>query len=162
MVIDGRTSEQHDLFAARFDGERILLPARLAREAGFTERDAVDCWLLVVTPGRYRLVKKSTAAATGDLARILDQIDEVGTTGDLLDQTESNARAAIRTRLIHCSVSPRGPGWRINFPKAAKELVPQNEDRTFVFVLTVAGYVELWFPDTLRKATSVPLSRVLP
>ena len=96
---------------------------------------------------------------TGTLARILEAVEDAEEFGDLLDRTEDNGKDAIDVRLIPCTVSltPR-TGWRVNFPKAAKDLLSEKEEHAFVFVRIVAGYVEIWFPDTLRRALSSPLS----
>jgi hypothetical protein len=161
MVIDGIDSQENEPTIAQFEGRRILLPLHFVKHAALSGSKPIDCWLLVVTPGRFRLVKQSTATPTGDLAKILSQSEEVGEPGDVLDYTESNPQAAIRARLIPCVATPRGPGWRLNFPKSAMELVPATEERSSVFLLTVAGYVELWFPETLRRAVSEPFSKVL-
>ena len=32
----------------------------------------------------------------------------------------------------------------------------------FVFLTVLAGYMEIWFPETLKQAMSVPISEVLP
>jgi hypothetical protein len=162
MVIDGSSFQGSDLFVARFEGERILIPPRFAQQAGLAGTGKIDCWLLVIVPGRFRLLTSSMSGASRGLSRILERMEEVGEPGDVLDWTESNARAAVRARLIPCVATPPRPGWRINFPKEAKELVPQKEDRSFVFGFMIAGFVELWFPDTLRRAVSVRISSILP
>lgn len=162
MVINGRAFQGSDLAVAQFERERILLPARFAREARLAGTKPIECLLLVVTPGRYRLLLEPTATDGDDLPRLVDRINELGAPGDVLDGTENNSQAAIRAQLIPCIATPPPPGWRINFPKAAKQLVPQKQERSFVFVFTVAGRVEIWFPDTLRQAMSEPISERLP
>jgi hypothetical protein len=107
-------------------------------------------------PGRYRLVVVGTDAAS----RILRQIEETQAAGDLLDSTDSDSDDSISARLISCSVSRR-PVWRLNFPKEALRLVPEGERGRYVAVMIVAGFIELWFPDTLRRAVSVPISDIL-
>ncbi len=164
MVNDGSKIERPDLAVAKFEGERVRLPVHVverAKHPRLTGRNPIKCWLLAVTPGRFRLIEQPPGAAPDDISRILRQIEEVQAPGDVLDRTDNNARDGIVARLIPCSVSPPEPGWRINFPRAAKELVPETEERSFVFVLIVAGFVELWFPDTLRRALSVPISEIL-
>jgi len=41
-------------------------------------------------------------------------------------------------------------------------LVPDGERTRYLAVRVVAGFIELWFPDALRRALSVPLSEILP
>ncbi len=163
MVNEGSTNEDTSLIKVPFDRDRIRLPIQIverAKHPHFTGT-SMKCWLLVVTPGRYRLLMQPKEAPKGALAKILQEIDEVEEFGDVLDRTENNARDAIATRLIPCAVSltPR-VGWRVNFPKAAKDLLSEKEERAFVFVWIVAGYVEIWFPGTLRRALSSPLSEL--
>lgn len=163
MGIDGSDGEK--LAKVKFDRERIRIPlhivegAKHPRFAGVTE---IKCWLLVVTPGRYRLIMQPKGTPTGTLAKILEAVEEAEEFGDLLDRTEDNGKDAIGARLIPSTVSltPR-TGWRVNFPKAAKDLLSEKDERAFVFVRIVAGYVEIWFPDTLRRALSSPLSELL-
>jgi hypothetical protein len=163
MAIDGSIGEK--LAKVKFDRERIRLPLHIIeaanhpRFAGVTE---IECWLLVVTPGRYRLIMQPKDAPTGTLARILEAVEDAEEFGDLLDRTEDNGKDAIGVRLIPCTVSltPR-TGWRVNFPKAAKDLLSEKEERAFVFVRIVAGYVEIWFPETLRQALASPLAELL-
>lgn len=165
MVIDGRVILRRNVLVAEFDGERIYLPSQIvenAEQPRLAGEEPLECWLLVVTPGRYRLVARPPGAPAGDLSRILSQIEEVTAPGDVLDRTQNNARDGIPARLIPCRVTPPKPGWRINFPKEALALVPHTEDRSFVFVMIVAGFIEIWFPDTLRRALSGPIREILP
>jgi len=165
MVINGRKILKRNVSVAQFEGERILLPKQIVENAEHSRlagKDPVECWLLVVTPGRYRLIPQPTGTLPDDLSRILGQIAETAAPGEVLDRTQSNPLDGIQGRLIPCNVSPPQPGWRVNFPKEAKELVSGKEDRSFVYVMIVAGFIEIWFPDTLRRALSGPISEILP
>jgi hypothetical protein len=162
MVIKGNHIQEPNFKEASLVAGRVRLPPHFVKQAGLTGGQPIDCSLLVVTAGRYRLLKESAvAAAKASLSGILDQSDELAATEDVLENTDSNPEVAMRARLIPCVVSPRGPGWRINVPKEAIHLAP-GLDRSRVFLLVVEGFVELWFPETLRRAVSVPLSEVLP
>jgi len=163
LVIDGKELEHPDFAVVKFDGDRIPLPSRFIEVAHFVDSDAINCWLLVVTAGRYRLVPKlpSPPSPTSSFMRILREREELGAAGDLLDSTGSNEHAGIRARLIPTMASPLGTTWRVIIPKEAKMLVPASEDRSFVFVLVVAGFIEFWFPETLRRAVSVPIAELL-
>jgi len=152
------------LAIAKFEGERIRLPVRvveIAEHPRLVGNDPVECWLLVVTPGRYRLLTRPAVAPSADLSRLLQQAEETRVTGEVLDHTGNNSQDGIQARLIPCVVSPPEPGWRINFPKEAKALVPEKEEPSFVYVLIIAGFIELWFPETLRRALSVPITEIL-
>lgn len=156
MVIDGKKRQiSKDVFTfAEFEGERIRLPERFVEAAKLSGEDPVERLLLVMKPGAYRLMPP--VEELGSLRKILTEWVEAGSGEDPLDKTDSLKWAAIRASLIPCVVSPRGPGWRINVPKVARQLAPG--DRSGVFLLIVAECVELWFPDLIRQALSDPVS----
>jgi hypothetical protein len=157
MVINGSTVQRDDFAVAELEGERISLPVRFVKQAGLDaeESERIERSLLVVSPGRYRLLKESSE----DIDKLRMLIEEIGIPGEVLDETRTNIRASIRARLIPCAVTRPRPSWRMIVPKVAIQLAPG--ERSHVFLLIVRGYVELWFPDTLRQAISVPLSEIL-
>lgn len=141
---------------ATFDGDRLPLPVGSAQDApnsGLSGKEKVKCWLVVLGPGRYRL------ASNEAISKILSRVEEIQSPGELLESTGNDREDAIPARLISCIASPHDATWRLIFPNAARKL-SQEGDKTnsFVFVLIVKGFVELWFPDTLRPAVSIPLS----
>jgi len=145
---------------ATFDrnSNRLPLPANLVKKAaksGLTGPERLNCWLVFLSPGRYRL------AGAEAISEILLQIEEIEAPGEVLDETGSDAQAAAPARVIPCTVSPPPPLWRLNFPEIASLLTSEAKRPSYVFVLVVAGFIELWFPDTLRRAVSVPISEVL-
>lgn len=153
MVINGITIQEDDFKIVTLERERVRLPPRFVEEAGLTGTKSMECALFVVTAGRYRLV-----ARNADLSEMLKLIQDPDAGADVFS-TDSNERAAMGSRLIPCVASPHGRGWRINVPKEAIYLAPG--DRSHVFLIIVQGFVELWFPDTLRQAVSTPISEVL-
>jgi hypothetical protein len=161
MVINGKNILATQIAVAKFEGDRIRIPTNLVEPAGLAGKLPIDFWFLVVSPGRYRLLKRPTSSTRGDLPKIIRKIEEVGESGDVLDGTDSNAEAAIAARMVPCVASPRGPGWRIDVPKVIRKLAYEREESSYVYLLMVAGFVELWFPDTLRCALSVPISELL-
>jgi len=161
LVINGKPFPQAAFAPVNFDGDRIPLPARFSEHAHLIGNEPIGCLLLVITSGRYQLMPTPTGEETSTLKSILRQSEELSAQGDALDATRSNANAAIRARLIPTLASPMGTSWRVTLPKEARMLVPANEDQTFIFVMVVAGFVELWFPDTLRRAVSVPIAELL-
>jgi hypothetical protein len=155
MVIDGSTIEEPYLAKAELKEQRVNLPARFTEKAGFKGRDPLACLLLVVTPGRYRLLTEISA----DIRNLLEQAAEVGAPGDAFRETETNTRPATLARLIPCNVSLAARMWRFSMPETAMMLAPG--ERSYVFLLIVAGYIEVWFPDVLRLAVAVPISQIL-
>jgi hypothetical protein len=159
MVIDGKEISKRDFAVVKFERERICLPPHFAMRARLAGTTDIEFLLLVLAPGRYRFVRQPTENAAGDLSVVLDHWERMGAEGNVFDGTDNNARAAIRARLIPCTVSPPPPGWRISLPKEAMDLA--TGDRTRAFLLIVAGFVEVWFPDALRAAVSAPLSELM-
>src|SRR5258708_3178169 len=158
MVINGKWISQSNFARADLVGDRVRLPPRFAKQARLGGDDRVDCFLLVLKPGWYRLVTEVTT----ELSEIFTKIEETVATAGLLDGADSPERSAVPARPIPCTASPLGPGWRIHIPKEAKGLAPDGAEAKFVFLVISAGYVDLWFPDALRQAVSVPISNLLP
>lgn len=163
MVNHGNNTKGFDWQWAKLDGNRVFLPTHVvegAEHAQFSGGRQVDCWLLVVKPGRYRLVVRPEGPPKGELAKILRAVERVKTAGELLDHTDDDAEDGLPARLISCTVSPPPPGWRLNLPKELRRLAP-GTDEGFVYLHPAAGFIEIWFPDTARRALSVPMSKLL-
>lgn len=161
LVIDGKNLAFPDFGAVKFDGDRIPIPARFTQAGHFLGDDPIDCLLLVITPGRYRLIVQPSSLPA--LKRILDERERIMAPGDLLNGTQNNENSGIVARVMSTTVSRLGKTWRVTIPKEMKMLAPvgQQEDQ-FLFVLLVAGFLEFWFPETLRRAVSVPIADLLP
>jgi hypothetical protein len=159
MVIDGNTVLRKWVVLVKVVGQRVRLPADFAEMAGLSGTgSAVNCWLFVRKAGRFQLRKQSPRPTEGPIAEVLERLDEIASE-DPFDATEDNEQAAIRARLIPCVVSGPRSGPRIYLPKEALQLA--TGDRSQVYLINVSGFVELWFPETLRAAVSVPISEVL-
>ncbi len=158
----GDKVKQADFVVATFDDDRIRLPPDLSELAHLKGTDPIACWLLVVAVGRYRLVLQPMEGDAGmeGFTTLLREWEETASAGDILGGTEDNKRAAMRARLIATEALPTRSGWRIKVPKEVRKLVPANEDNSFVFLLLVGGFIEIWFPDTLRRAVSVPIAEL--
>jgi hypothetical protein len=160
MVIDGTTEASARLAVVSLEAGRIRLPKAIGVQAGLTGEGPVPGWLMVVTPGRLRLLWRPSVGNSADFLRIMALWEGTAARGELLDLTASNERAALGARLIETSASPHNSGWRVAIPEEAIRLVRDGDER-FLFALVVAGYAEIWSPDTLRRALSVPLDEVL-
>jgi hypothetical protein len=161
MVIDGNRIRQEDFSLQDLQVSRVYLPPHFVRQAGLAGEKPVDCWLLVVAAGRYRLFTPATPDPEGDLPRLLNLMEEVSVASGALEWTENNEQPASIIRLIPCRASPRGPGWRIHIPQEARYLAPDGKTAGSVYLIIVGKLVEIWFPRTLQQAVSVPLSRIL-
>jgi hypothetical protein len=161
LVINGSNFDS-DLASCKLDGTgRLCLPAYFAERLGLQGSSENDCWLVVLGPGRYRLVTRAAAEQGHDLARLRDELEALAKAGDLFTNTDSNERAALLTRLVPCRASPPRPCWRITIPKELLDLAPRTDRDPRVFLFTVSGHVEIWFRETLREASSVPIPKIL-
>ena len=145
---------------ARVDGQRARIPPEFAKLAGVSDVSSdcpADCWLLVLKQGRFELQKKISATiTTGPIAEILRHLESLVA---MDSDTETDEMIALRARLFSCTVTWHERGPRINLPKEIFQLTPG--ERSHIYFLRVAGHVEIWFPDLLQKAVSVPLSEIL-
>jgi hypothetical protein len=142
---------------ANVDGQRVRLPPDFAKLAGVSEvspESPIDCWLLVLKQGRFQLQRKLSPTPT--IAEILRHLESLATVDS---DSESDEEIAIRARLFSCVVTWHQRGPRINLPKEIFYLAPG--ERSHVYFLKVAGHIEIWFPDILRRAVSVPISGAL-
>jgi len=161
MVIDGTIVRKEDLTVAKFERDRIRLPPRFVTLAALKGKSPLDCWLLVVKAGGYRLITPETQDEEGELTELLERYQEAGEPGGVFEGTDSDDQAAIRGKIIPCTASPRGPGWRIHIPREAKMLATDGATAKAVFLLLNAGHVEIWFPQAFQAAVSKPISQLL-
>lgn len=141
-----------------FEGNRLPIPTQLVRNAtnsGLIGSEKLDRWLLLISSGRFRL---TTAEA---ISNIRHRIEAIESPEDALQHMESDVRNACPARLMPCTVSPPPPLWRLNFPHLAALAVSDSQRPPYVFAFVVAGCIELWFPDSLRRAVSTPLADIL-
>ncbi len=159
----GNNSKQADFVTATFDDDRIRVPPDLSELAQLKGDDPIACWLVVARVGRYRLVPQPSPGSVEaqSLTRLLQEWEEAGNPGDMLDGIDSDEKAAMRARVIATEALPTRSGWRIKVPMEVRKLVPPREYDSFVFLLLVRGFIELWFPDTLRGALSAPITTII-
>jgi hypothetical protein len=162
----GNSGNDSDLNSqiAEFEGksDRVYIPKHLGEFVGLKDRERVDCLLLVLSPGHYRLaLQAQEKEPEGDLADILATLEAARRPGDLLKGTDSEPKAAIPFRVFPITALPKKGGWRLVIPEALRLLAPSGDTARFVYLGVLAGYLEIWFPETLRHATSVPLPDII-
>ena len=163
MGNDGNTNNP-EFQIAEFEGrsDRIYIPKHLGERIALKGPGSVNCWLLVVSPGHYRLTpSEEKRESDSDLSDILGSIEAAKKPGDLLTRTTSSPEAAVVARLIATTATPKKGGWRLVIPKVARRLAPDGDTAKFVFLTVLAGYLEVWFPETLKQSVSVPMSDII-
>jgi hypothetical protein len=164
QVGNGGNATDLDAQIAEFErkSDRIYIPKHLGDSVGLQDRERVDCWLLVLSPGHYRLALQAREKELeGDLADIVAALEAAKRPGDLLKGTDSEPEAAIPFRVFPITVSPKKGAWRLVIPEPLRRLAPSGDAARFVYLSVLAGHLEIWFPETLRQAASVPLSDIV-
>ncbi len=159
MGLHGTKNLSEWVALASIDGQRVRLPPEFAKLAGVNEVSSdspIDCWLLVLKPGRFKLQKQFPPVTGAPIADILRHWEGLARHDS---DSESEEEIALRARLLSCVVTWHERGPRINLPKEVFQLTVG--ERSSVYLLKVAGCVELWFPDKLQQAVSIPLADIL-
>ena len=152
----------------------MLLPAHVTADASnripvpkpFTDRiewiggpEPIQAWLLLLSPGRFRLLSDRQVKGHPHLEPVRSLITEENFP-DLTDPTlaEEPWRAVIVAKLLPASITPPGPVWRISFPRGFEVFVPPDCDRKALSLLfSLEGYLEIWYTDLLKKTVFHPL-----
>lgn len=122
--------------------------------------ETLQAWLLLIELGRYRLLSDEQVQADSLLEPVRHLIleGEPAIATDPTDATELRL-AAMVARLMPTAVAPHKPGWRLSFPKAFEAFAPPEVDQhAFSILLSLEGYLEIWYTDVLRKAALSPLT----
>jgi hypothetical protein len=139
---------------------RITVPKDLSdRISWIRGTTAIQAWILLLVPGRYRLLSDEQVESDPILEPVRSLIlDENLISATEPTRAEDLRRAAIVARLVQATLAPPGPGWRISFPKAFNVFVPPECDlKAFSILFSLEGYLEIWYTDVLRKAVVLPL-----
>jgi hypothetical protein len=110
-------------------------------------------WLLMIEPGRYRVLSDSEVQLDQDLREVRSLIvDGPAPPDGPATAFEPNARAARIGRLILTTLAPPRPSWRLTVPK---HITQGNRER--LVLLFSQGYLELWLTDVYTAATAAQL-----
>lgn len=140
--------------------KRITLPKHVSDRIPWMAGTSVQAWLLLLAPGRYRLLSDEQVQDNPQLESVRLLILE-GTVAVVTDPTyaEDLRDAAIVARLVPIAVAlhKQSQGWRISWPKELKAFVPPDCDpKAFSVLFSLDGYWEIWYTDVLRRA-AIPL-----
>jgi hypothetical protein len=150
----------------KVEAGRIRLPGRFAQRLKWVQGgEPIEAWLLMIRPGRYRLLSREQVDSSVRLKALAEQIYNPPEPDPETEpfEAESSASAALSARLLPARLSPRGPGWRLTIPKNALGLVRYETvdiDNT-LFLLFSDGYLEVWSPEAVADAAAAPPDRVI-
>jgi hypothetical protein len=140
------------------DAGRISVPKQFSEHVSWlTGTDTVQSWILLLNPGRYRVLSDEQVLADAYLqpirALLLEGTPVVPTGASSSERSEN---VAVVAKLVPISISPpesSGPGWRISLPKVFDEFVPEGCDpKAFTVLFSLEGYLEIWNTEVLRRA----------
>jgi hypothetical protein len=143
---------------AKPDAGRITIPARYCKRIPWLCEDkAMSVWLLMLQPGRFRLLSDKEAAGDGEIGLIRSLIVDGPQPADSSPAIfEAAERAARLGRLIPTTLSPSSTsGWRLAVPKT----ITSKED-PFVLLFSL-GRLEIWLSEAYIAALEFPLSAIL-
>jgi hypothetical protein len=138
---------------------RITLPKQFSERLVWIKgSEAFRAWLFLVSSGRYRLLSEDQVQQDS----LLEPVRSLILDGKLPFVAEPTAAQELRTaamvaRLAPISMTPPGPGWRFSFPKVFEVFGPPDCVRKhFTILLSLEGYLEIWYTDLLRRAVLLP------
>ncbi len=139
---------------------RIVVPKDISDRASWMRgTQALSAWILLVEPGRFRLLSDDEVESDPQLEPIRSLLSQ-GAAAVVNEPTRSEKLhlAAKVVRLAPVSIAHSKSGWRVPFPRAFDKFAPFDCDRkAFSILFSLEGYLELWYTDVLRKAVSLPL-----
>ena len=142
---------------------RLVIPRALCDLVGWISgSEQLGGWLLMSSPGRYRLLSAAETEGDPDLARMGARIagKAAKTEGTMLD-FEDDASAVLGFRLMAIQLSPPPPGWRLTLPGAIAKLMHVRSAESEVALLVSDGHIEIWSLENLRSALSAPPSEIV-
>jgi hypothetical protein len=138
---------------------RITIPLGWCQRIGWASGDDTrKVWLLMLVPGRFRVLSDQQALQDP----LLNEVRTLIIDGPPPPQTPATAfdpsdKAALVGRLIPTSFAP-GSSWRLIVPKQVVEGDRAKKDYVLLFSL---GYLELWFSKTYDEALAGSLDTVI-
>jgi hypothetical protein len=118
----------------------------------------VRVWLLMMVPGRFRILSDPEVERDPKLALVRSAIiDGPGDAEVALTDFETSERAALIGRLVPATLAGPSPAWRLTLPK---QVVPGSGPNMFVLLFSL-GHAELWFHSTYTAAMEPPLDAVI-
>jgi hypothetical protein len=139
---------------------RISLPKHFSDRIPWMTGTSVQAWLLLLAPGRYRLLSDEQVQNDSQLEPVRSLILE-GKASIASEPTYAKdlKDAAIVARLIPIAAAQhkQSQTWRISFPRELKAFAPPDCNlKAFSVLFSLEGYWEIWYTDVLRRS-AIPL-----
>ena len=132
---------------------RILLPKNLsARIPWLHEKDRLEAWLFLISPGRFRLLSDDDVQNDSRLEPVRSLILNGPSAAVEPSTADEAASAAIVACLFPTSLTRPKTGWRLSVPRPADALVPKNYGKEISITYSFEGYLEIWYTEVLHAA----------
>lgn len=134
-----------DAVSKPFDDRRLGIPRQFAEATGWISgNDPVGGYLVMLLPGRYRLISETEFGQTERLGALWERIALAAerTNRSALD-FEDNASTTLGARLIYAEISP-GSEWRLSLPSAVTEVLGIDSKGDRAVVVLAGRYIEIW------------------
>lgn len=132
---------------------RLTLPKHFCDRIPWIAGKSIDAWLLLVEPGRYRLLSDEEVQNDPQLEPLrLLILQQDPTTPNPPSYAKQSRDAAMIARLTPITIDPHKGSWRILFAEELAALAPPNCNPKTLSILMPEGYLEIWYADVLRRA----------
>jgi hypothetical protein len=139
---------------------RILVPKNFSDRVSWMQgTQTLEGWILLIEPGRFRLLSDEEVTRDPQLEPIRSlALEGKSAVGNEPTRAEELKLAAMVARLVPISIAHSALGWRVAFPKVFNKFAPSECNRkAFSILFSLEGYLEIWYTDVLRRAVSLPL-----
>ena len=137
------------------DGNRIQLPKHFTdRLVWVTGSERVPAWLWTISPGRYRLLSDQQVEAEPDLEILRSFMfpQQLIPSSRPTSAKSCEEAAAAVALLFPTQLKFHKSYWRLSFPDELIEFIPPDcEQKKFSILISLEGYVEIWYTQTLRS-----------
>ncbi len=138
---------------------RLTLPKHFSDRIPWIPGTDDRAWLLLLAPGRYRLLSDEQVQSDPRLEPVRLLILEgktVAVTAPM--HTQELSSAAIVARLVPIPVAYSKQCWRISLPQDLDAFAPPDcNPKAFSVLLSLEGYWEIWCTNLLRRSALLPI-----
>src|SRR5580658_7194057 len=136
------------------DDNRVGVPRSISVEFSWISgKELILVFLLMRTPGRYRVVTDSHVRADPYLVELYERNNAPGTDGErLASDFNDDVSAVFGLQLLETNLRPGPPEWRLDLPRIAVDLLNVRPPYDEVVVLVNDGFLEVWSIERFRAA----------